>query len=244
MKSIRLLPVVIFAALALLLFKGIGLVTNGSYVLGGPAVVQAADGGHEGGEPAVTADVGSAAPTETVLADTSPTLDDPSPTLATRPEAAAEHGSTAEASDAAASDEAHGEAASSEAAAETPACPPTGAPAAPAPAEAGHGDLTDTIGTALVTACPPVAESPVNENGDALATIRDANGNIVPLATAEGDNSEEALIGRLSERRADLDKRQADLDMRTALLEAAEKKARRAHQGAGGAGGAGGGAGR
>ena len=33
MKSIRLLPVVIFAALALLLFKGIGLVTTGGYVL-------------------------------------------------------------------------------------------------------------------------------------------------------------------------------------------------------------------
>ena len=37
MKSIRLLPVVIFAALALLLFKGIGLLTTGGYVLIGTA---------------------------------------------------------------------------------------------------------------------------------------------------------------------------------------------------------------
>ena len=32
MKSVRLLPVVIFAAAALLLFKGIGLIANGGYV--------------------------------------------------------------------------------------------------------------------------------------------------------------------------------------------------------------------
>ncbi len=42
MKSVRLLPVVIFAALALLLFKGIGLVTNGGYVLTGSNAVLAA----------------------------------------------------------------------------------------------------------------------------------------------------------------------------------------------------------
>jgi hypothetical protein len=33
LRQVRLLPVVIFAALALLIFKGIGLVTNGGYVL-------------------------------------------------------------------------------------------------------------------------------------------------------------------------------------------------------------------
>ena len=45
MRSIRLLPVVIFAALALLIFKGIGLMTNGGYVLTGPAAVVAQEGG-------------------------------------------------------------------------------------------------------------------------------------------------------------------------------------------------------
>ena len=45
MRSIRLLPIVIFAALALLVFKGIGLVTNGGYVLTGTAQVVAQDDG-------------------------------------------------------------------------------------------------------------------------------------------------------------------------------------------------------
>ncbi|MEQ1901565.1 MAG: hypothetical protein ABL866_12630, partial [Devosia sp.] len=77
MKSIRLLPVVIFAALALLLFKGIGLMTSGGYVLVGTEVAQAeeAAAAHEaaatagGGEPTLEM------PKETTLADTSPTLE-------------------------------------------------------------------------------------------------------------------------------------------------------------------------
>ncbi|HEY8596375.1 MAG TPA: hypothetical protein VIL84_14135 [Devosiaceae bacterium] len=45
MKSIRLLPVVVLAACALLAFKTIGLVTQGGYVLtgAGPAIAQAAN---------------------------------------------------------------------------------------------------------------------------------------------------------------------------------------------------------
>ena len=65
MKSVRLLPVVIFAALALLLFKGIGLVTNGGYILTGPTAVQAAgDTGHGEAAPAE-----GAAPADVELAD-------------------------------------------------------------------------------------------------------------------------------------------------------------------------------
>lgn len=41
MKSVRLLPIVIAATLALLVLKGIGLMTNGSYVLTGTTVAQA-----------------------------------------------------------------------------------------------------------------------------------------------------------------------------------------------------------
>ena len=44
-KSVRLLPIVILAAVALLVFKGIGLVTNGGYVLLGTTTVEAAGGG-------------------------------------------------------------------------------------------------------------------------------------------------------------------------------------------------------
>jgi flagellar motility protein MotE (MotC chaperone) len=92
----------------------------------------------------------------------------------------------------------------------------------PAAGEAAHGDLAQNI-DATFADCPsePIA---VNEYGDAVPTIQDGAGNIVPLEAAEGDNSEQALLGRLSERRGELDKREADLDMRMALLEAAEKK--------------------
>lgn len=41
MKSVRLLPIVIAATFALLVLKGIGLMTNGSYVLTGTSVAQA-----------------------------------------------------------------------------------------------------------------------------------------------------------------------------------------------------------
>ncbi len=69
MKSIRLLPVVIFAALALLVFKGIGLVTNGGYVLTGtvPAIAQDA-----------SVDANAPVPSDTVATDTSPVVGDTS----------------------------------------------------------------------------------------------------------------------------------------------------------------------
>lgn len=57
-----------------------------------------------------------------------------------------------------------------------------------------------------------------------LPTTKDGNGKIVPLQVAEGDNSQDAILAHLSERRAELDKRQADLDMREALVAAAEQK--------------------
>ncbi len=222
MKSIRLLPVVIFAALALLLFKGIGLVTNGGYVLtGADAVLAAGDSGHD--------DAGldeSGMPSEIVLADTSPTLGDSAPTLITKPEV---HGDSSQ--QASSSDPAHGEdpAApghdeSSEEAAEV-VCPtsPDAASAEAPPAADAHAGLTARIGNALANGCPSM-EVPVNEHGDALPLIQNGAGKIVPLEVVEGDNSEEALLARLGERRAELDQREADIDMRTALLEAAEKR--------------------
>ncbi len=220
MKSIRLLPVVIFAALALLVFKGIGLVSNGFYVLTGPAVVVA----EEGAAPSAAE---ATMPSDAVIADTSPTMSDTAPTMPTKPEAAAaDHGGSAEASSGAeASGSGEHAAAPSEAAAATVACPETGAPAAAAADHGAPADaaLTDTIGTALAVGCPSV-EQPTNQTGDALPTIKDANGKIVPLAVAEGDDSGPALLQRLTERRGELDKREADLAMRTDLLAAAEKR--------------------
>ena len=190
MKSVRLLPVVIFAALALLLFKGIGLITNGGYVLTGMDNVLAAGTNESAGTE-------SSLPTEVVLEDTSPTLDDSAPTLATKPAASAGHGASAE--------EAQGS--SSEAAPET------------ASLDEAHGESAQPPPSS-----EPAPEVPVNEFGDAVPLIKDGSGKLVPLQSAEGDNSQQALLARLSERRAELDKREADIAMRTALLDAAEKR--------------------
>ncbi|MBI4920640.1 MAG: MotE family protein [Devosia nanyangense] len=215
MKSIRLLPVVIFAALALLIFKGIGLVTSGGYVLTGPVVAIAQEGGH-------AEDLSGTTPPEAVLTDTSPTLGDTAPTIATKLEAAAsESASGHETSEPSSTDGGHGEASSeaAQAAAEV-ACPESPAPAS----EPAHGEgLNDNIGNALATGCPPPA-APVNEFGDALPTTKDGSGKIVPLAVAEGGDSATALLQRLSDRRAELDRREAELAMRTDLVAAAEKR--------------------
>lgn len=226
MKSVRLLPVVIFAALALLLFKGIGLVTSGGYVLTGPTDVFAA-GAEPAAEAPAAADMGDL-PEEVVIADTSPTLDDSAPTMVTNLAPAADHAAASEASHGDSSEEGHasseagvppvdgGEEASSAAVAEPLPCPvaedvsaASVEPGAPPGAEA----LPD---------CIPV-EIPLNEHGDALPLVKDGTGKIVPLELG-GDDSEEALVGRLSERRAELDQREADIGMRLALLEAAEKR--------------------
>jgi flagellar motility protein MotE (MotC chaperone) len=85
-RSIRLLPVVIFAAFALLLFKGIGLLTSGGYVLVGTTAIEAAGGG--GGHDAPAADSGDGVtltmPAEPTMTDAQPTLSDGAPTLATK----------------------------------------------------------------------------------------------------------------------------------------------------------------
>ena len=221
MRSIRLLPVVIFAALALLVFKGLGLVTNGGYVLTGPVAVVA----QEGGAP----DAGSATPSEAMMTDASPTMGDTAPTLPAKvdaPPSGAPSGEPGASSSAPASD-AHGpspsSAPASSEAANTPVCPETGPASTQPPAAGTEHDFGSKLGTALGTGCASL-EIPVNEHGDIMPTTKDGNGKIVPLAVAEGDDSQGALVQRLGERRAELDKRQADLDMRESLVAAAEKK--------------------
>ncbi len=222
MRSIRLIPVVIFAALALLVFKGIGLVTSGGYVLTGPLVAAAME--------SETSDASSTA-SEAVLNDTSPMLADTAPTLATaRADSSSsgegDHGSSASgdasaSASGAASADAHGSSASEGASSEAP--PDVACTESPRPATPTHTELTERIGNALAVGCPP-PPSPVNEYGDALPTTKDGNGKIVPLSVAQGDDSEDALLARLGERRAELDKIAADLAIRTALVEAAEKR--------------------
>lgn len=237
MKSVRLLPVVIFAALALLVFKGIGLVTNGGYVLAGTTEVVA----EESVDPSASSDPPAAVdPTMTdsnaVMADTAPTLQtkvdappsgapsgdpvDSAASSAAPPTAAAEpSGSSSAVADLTSS-------AAASASAPPPvatACPDAGSSASSSAPTDSH-DLNDAIGTALaIKGCPSVTP-PVNAEGDALPMTKDGTGKMVPLDVAEGDNSQAALLQRLGQRRDELDKREADLAMRSQLVEAAEKK--------------------
>jgi flagellar motility protein MotE (MotC chaperone) len=219
LKSIRLLPVVIFAALALLAFKGIGLVTNGGYVLTGPVAVVAAEGGEAAAE---STDSTVSLPADTMMTDSSPTLGDTAPTLAAQPEPPAGTEGAASSAPPAGEHEAPAPSSAENSASAEPAvvCPETGA--APSTPSAPSG-LDDRIGGALVRGCPNVA-IPTTGDGDAVATVKDGSGKIVPLAAVDEADSQGALLDRLSERRAELDKRSTDLDMREALVAAAEQR--------------------
>ena len=117
MKNVRLLPVVVLAIAALLVFKTIGLVTNGGYVLTGVTLARASGASAEGQGGATTeADATLTLPDEPTLEDTSPTLADPSPTLVPPGAEPTGHGAAAETET-----PAEGEAAPAEHAAEAPA---------------------------------------------------------------------------------------------------------------------------
>jgi len=217
MKTPRLLPVVIAAATALLLFKGIGLVTTGGYVLTGAGSAVAAGGGGDHAAPAAANGAGvdptMALPPDTTMADTSPTLSDGAPVLPLEPEGVAEaggHGAEPAA-------EPPGEAAPAEEHAPAPieaAC----APQAAAEPAAGHGEAPAAADVAPLVDCPPS----VNEHGDALPMELNSAGVLAPMEGEGGSESE--LLGRLGERRDSLDAREKELEMRMALVEAAEKR--------------------
>lgn len=221
MRSIRLLPIVIFAALALLVFKGIGLVTNGGYVLTGTQVAMAQEGGSSAaGEGGGASDNVAPTPHEATLTDANPSLEDTAPTLATKVDAPPEGAPSGDGPGS--SSAASGSASASDQAAA--ACPDTGAaPAAPSASTESGGDLPGKIGNALATACPSTP-IPVNEHGDAVPSIKDGNGKIVPLDSADDAQSQAALLARLGNRRDELDKREADIAMREAVVSAAEQK--------------------
>ncbi|WP_224702861.1 MotE family protein [Devosia aquimaris] len=95
MTNIRLLPVVVLAIAALLVFKTIGLVTNGGYVLGGVRQAVASGAAPAGGGEGASAEGGDATmtmPSEPTIEDTTPTLADPSPTLKPAAEGGGGHG--------------------------------------------------------------------------------------------------------------------------------------------------------
>ncbi len=221
MKTPRLLPVVIAAATALLLFKGIGLVTTGGYVLTGTGSAIAAGGsggGKAGGAAAggASVDPTMALPPDTTMADTSPTLADDAPVLPLGPEDAPAAGDHA--TEAAATETADEPAATDHAASpiET-ACPPD-AVAAEADGEAPVEGEPPADTTAVE--CPP--SMAVNEHGDTLPMEVNSAGVLAPMEADTG--SEADLLGRLGERRDSLDAREKELEMRLALVEAAEKR--------------------
>jgi flagellar motility protein MotE (MotC chaperone) len=204
MKPPRLLPVVIAATTALLLFKGVGLVTGGGYVLVGTQTAAAAGGS----EPvAASADPTMYISPEITMDDASPTLTDGAPELSLSPEQATDgHGATGAG---------HAEAVPEpvEIVPDIPdiglqaACPPVDATAATEGAAAGPVD------------CVPV---PVNEHGDALAMELNSEGLLVPVMGDDGSRGQ--LIERLGERRESLETREKELELRLALVEAAEKR--------------------
>lgn len=219
MKPVRLLPVVICAALALLLFKGIGLITNGGYVLTGTAVARAEEHGETSGE--ATNDAIMELPPEPTMTDSSPTIDDGAPTLPLRPSGkgggeGSEEGEAASEGDAGGAEDEGEERATR---AEETACPAAAEQAAEAtggenPAE-GFDFSLDQDG------CP--VDPGVNAAGDSLPVIMDGAGNIVPMDD-DAPGSEQAVLERLGARREALDAREAELDMQMALVEAAEKR--------------------
>lgn len=218
MKTPRLLPVVIAAATALLLFKGIGLVTTGGYVLTGAGSAVAGGGGAAAPSAAgaAPADPTMALQPDTTMADTSPTLADQAPVLPLGPEAPAGGGHGAEAAPAE-----NGVGAPQEQGAEPAAEPVAATACAPtpaAPSEAGQGAATGGGGATATPDCPPA----VNAHGDALPMEVNGAGVLAPMAANGG--SEVELLGRLSERRDALDAREKELEMRMALVEAAEKR--------------------
>src|SRR6218665_2493687 len=218
------------AAIALLAFKGLGLVTNGGYVLLGTESVQAAGGGGDHGGAAretVAADSGHTLQ-EPTLEDRSPTIGDATPTLPLKGEGeAAGHGaaaSTASSDHGAPAAADHGETAHLDETNDRGIC---GEGTLPAPAldpitaaAARNGVASDEI----VASAPCVPDPGVNAYGDAVPLMTDGNGNLVPMTNAGGSASAGALEERLTERRTELDTREQELDLRMGLVEAAEKR--------------------
>lgn len=151
MKSVRLLPIVVFATAALLVLKSIGLITHGSYVLTGTEFAQA-----------------QTAPADTTGQTSAPTGDQP---------------------------------------------------ALSATDEAAVNRASDTLFSDPVTP----AQNPAQP--DAVPYTKTKSGEKLQLRGEDGlSDTERAVLERLSERRAELDKQAKALDTRQALVDAAEKR--------------------
>lgn len=224
MKQIRLLPVVIAAALALLALKGLGIMTGGGYVLTGSTAVEAAGGAsapsEDGDGSAITL------PVEPTITDNSPVLTDEAPTLALPGASAhgddAGHAEAEDDGEAAAPAEHAASAGESEEDVAAKDCAPVGG----GDETEGHGEGDELEGFNFRIGADDCPIDPgVNAAGDALPLTKDGAGNVVPLAVANGSlPSDDAILERLAERRAELDVLESEINMRMALVEAAEKR--------------------
>ncbi len=221
MREVRLLPVVIAATCALLLLKGLGIMTGGGYVLTGPSPVEAAGEAEEIAEPEAFPEATTLAlPAEPTLADTAPVLDDGAPTLPLRAEAADEPAEGAEQTGEGEATEV-AEAAADGAGVE---CPPITDQAEGLDFIKGREECEAQVAEAESAEETAEETSPANV-ADAVPLIQDDEGNMVPLASPDGTPaSETAILERLAERRTALETLETELDMRMALVEAAEKR--------------------
>lgn len=217
MKTVRLLPVVVMAVAALLVFKTIGLVTNGGYVLAGVTTARAA--GATGGEAAPSQ------PGEPTLDDSAPTLSDTAPTLGVSETAAGGHGEPAPAAD-------HATPASATSGDNCVAVDAelkeNGSVTTTAPAAAGHGEAAPAEGAATDPGTSSFVDSMALDcfpSGDAVPMQVNASGMPVPMTNVQGGSAtEESILQSLAARRTELEAYEKDLALRASLVDAAEKR--------------------
>lgn len=214
MKSVRLLPVVVLSVGALLVFKSIGLVTNGSYVLTGVGAAWAA--GDTGGAEAAPAEVG-----EPTLDDATPTLSDTAPTLGDPAAAAGGHGEAAPAGEPPAA----GAPVSEDNCVAVDASIGEDGTVTPA---AGQGEAGKTAETAVAPNASSFVASMALDcfpSGDVVPVQTDANGVPSPLTNVQnGSVTEVSILQSLAARRTELEAYEKDLALRASLVDAAEKR--------------------
>ena len=223
MKTVRLLPVVIFSALALLFFKGVGLLTTGGYLVGSEVLAagaaESADSAPvaEGADPTITIEA------DPTLVDESPTIEDEAPTMGEgegSEAAPGEHGNP----DGAALAE---ESAVEDGAAETPDNEETQVSPEGESGDEESGVETDeaTAETETAPEVPPLDAVIEDPRAEAVPMVQNEEGEIVPLVAEDGGSlTEEIILERLSARRAELDAREEELALRLDLVEAAEAR--------------------
>lgn len=211
MNTVRLLPIVIVAISALLVLKGIGLVTDGAYVLTGIGEAQAAGGGgHEATAAPVSTGETLEIAADPTMTDSSPTLTDTSPMLPGLEPAHGGGGHDAPAD--------HGS--------EVAAVPATrcaveidmpGTLVMPPAGGTDQGNAGAAPGASLGPDCVDMT--------DAVPIRQDESGTVIPLSASEGGSlTEEAVLARLAERRAELEAYGENIAMREALVAAAEQR--------------------